>query len=242
VRPIGLWRSALLFAIPSFVLATILYLGIPLVRAAGIPLWVSVTVQFLLFMGGLALAAWIGARRDRHPGETILQRLRLTQPRWREIGAGLLLGAFMLVTFSMLSFTSSLLRKVIGVPGPAWFSEFLTESHFQGLPLAGNPWPVVLYLIQYIFNVFGEELWWRGYILPRQELALKSKAWIANGVLWALFHWFFYWNVIPLLPGALALAWTTQRTRSTWTSILGHGILNGAGFVQAAILTVKASG
>ena len=30
---------------------------------------------------------------------------------------------------------------------------------------------VVLYAIMLFFNIVAEELWWRGYILPRQEVA-----------------------------------------------------------------------
>lgn len=121
---------------------------------------------------------------------------------------------------------------------PAWFAEFMTATHFQGMPLADNWWPVLVYFVQYVFNVFGEELWWRGYILPRQEVSLGTRAWLANGILWNLFHWFFYWNLIPLLPSCLALTWLTQRTKNTWTAILGHGILNGDGLMRVIMIVV----
>jgi membrane protease YdiL (CAAX protease family) len=146
----------------------------------------------------------------------------------------------MLGTFMLLSFTGPWIKNIIHIGPPSWFADFLTETHFQGIPLAGNWGAVLVYFVQYIFNIFGEELWWRGYILPRQEISLGRRAWLANGVLWNLFHWFFYWNLIPLLPSCLALAWMTQRTKNTWTAILGHGILNGAGLVEVVIRVVNA--
>ena len=60
-----------------------------------------------------------------------------------------------------------------------------------------------------------------------------------NGLLWNLFHWSFYWNLIPLLPSCLALTWLTQRSKNTWTGIVGHGILNGADLVRVITLVVQ---
>jgi membrane protease YdiL (CAAX protease family) len=236
VKPLKPFGAALLFAVPSIALATILYITIPIAVRAGMPLATAVTTQFLLFMGGLAAAAWIEAHHDRKSGQRITERLRLTRPGVKQVLAGVLLGLFMLGTFSVLEFTQGWLSKIVPWRPPSWFAEFLTKTHFQGIPLAGNWWAVLVYFVQYAFNIFGEELWWRGYILPRQEAAQGTRAWLVNGLFWNLFHWFFYWNLIPLLPSCLALPWLTQRTKSTWTGIIGHGTLNGAGFVRVIML------
>jgi membrane protease YdiL (CAAX protease family) len=239
VKPLTLAGATVLFAIPSIALAAVLYITIPLAVRAGIPLWVAVTTQFILVMGGLAAMAWYGARHDRESGQRITERLRLVKPSRRDVIVGVALGVFMLGTFSVLEFTRAWLRNIVPWGPPAWFAQFMTRTHFQGIPLTGNWWPVLIYFAQYAFNVFGEELWWRGYILPRQEMSLGTRAWLANALLWDFFHWFFYWNLIPLLPSCLALAWATQRSRNTWTAILGHGILNGAGLARVIMIVVN---
>jgi membrane protease YdiL (CAAX protease family) len=236
VKRLSLLRAIVLFAVPSVALAFVLYITIPLAVQAGTRLAVAVTTQFLLVMGGMGAIALIGARYDREAGEGIAHRLRLVRPGRRDLLAGLLLGVFMLGTFTALESTRPWVRGLIPFGPPTWFGEFLTQTHFQGIPLASVWSPVLVYLVQYLFNVFGEELWWRGYILPKQELSLGTRAWLANGLLWDLFHWFFYWNLIPLLPSCLALAWLTQRTKNTWTAIIGHGILNGAGLARVIML------
>ena len=54
---------------------------------------------------------------------------------------------------------------------------------FVGAPLPGN-WSVfILYAIILSFNIFGEELWWRGYILPRQELSHGRFTWLIHGLI-----------------------------------------------------------
>ena len=239
MKPLTLFRSLPLFAIPSIALALVLYKTIPITAETGVPLALAVTTEFILVMGGLAVMAWIGARHDKEGGQRIVERLRLVRPRWSDVFAGFLLGVFMLATFTALQWTGDWLRNVIPWGPPAWMAEFMTRTHFQGLPLADNWWPVLVYFVQYAFNVLGEELWWRGYILPKQEKALGRSAWLANGLLWNLFHWFFYWNLIPLLPSCLALTWLTQRSKNTWTGIIGHGILNGADLVRVITLVVQ---
>jgi membrane protease YdiL (CAAX protease family) len=239
VKPLTLSTAVVLFAVPSIVLAVVLYITIPLAVRQGIPLAFSVTIQFTLVMGGMAAFAWNAARHDRGRGQRITERLRLVRPGTKDVIAGVLLGIFMLGTFNMLAFTRPWLRNIMPWGPPAWFADFLTPTHFQGMSLAGNWWPVLVYFIQYVFNVFSEELLWRGYILPRQEMSLGNRAWLANGILWNLFHWFFYWNLIPLLPSCLALTWLTQRTKSTWTGILGHGILNGAELARVVMIVAR---
>ena len=42
----------------------------------------------------------------------------------------------------------------------------------MGIPLGGAWWVLFYYAtVILLFNIGGEELWWRGYVLPRQELA-----------------------------------------------------------------------
>ena len=73
-------------------------------------------------------------------------------------------------------------------------------------------------LIYYFFNIMGEELWWRGYIFPRQELAHGQRTWLVHGLLWTAFHLFSPYNALMVLPGALWVSWIVQRRRNTWIS------------------------
>lgn len=47
-----------------------------------------------------------------------------------------------------------------------------------------------------------------------------------HGLLWTLFHTFFYWQAIGWLPGCLALAYVATQTRSTWPGIVAHAAAN----------------
>ena len=77
--------------------------------------------------------------------------------------------------------------------------------------LAGN-WPILLFtVVLLIINVLGEELWWRGVILPRQQLIMGSLVWIVHGLLWNFFHGYKYWDLFSLLPMSLGLSFVVSK-------------------------------
>jgi membrane protease YdiL (CAAX protease family) len=97
-------------------------------------------------------------------------------------------------------------------------------------------WLFFVWLPYFFFNIVGEELLWRGYLLPRQVGALGRHAWILNGFLWAIFHIGIGWRIaIVLLPIEFIVPYVVQKRRNTWLGILIHGLYNGAGFVMVAL-------
>ena len=86
-----------------------------------------------------------------------------------------------------------------------------------------------------LFNVISEEMLWRGYVLPRQELQHGKKAWWIHGLQWTCFHWFKPWDLIALLPGALVYGWLSTRTRSMVPGLVLHIGLNGLGILMLAL-------
>jgi len=87
----------------------------------------------------------------------------------------------------------------------------------------GAWWFLALFVIQAIFNtVLGEELLFRGVLLPKMEGVFGRGSWVANGVLFGLYHLHLPW-VIPnaVLTGFL-YTYPAYRYRSTWMSIILH--------------------
>lgn len=77
----------------------------------------------------------------------------------------------------------------------------------MGIPLPGAWWFVIYYAVWLlVLNIFGEEPWWRGYVLPRQELFFGRATWAVHGVFWSLFHLF-----IGMAVTGMALAFVAQR-------------------------------
>lgn len=83
-------------------------------------------------------------------------------------------------------------------------------------------WFAVL-LVMTLFNtVLGEELLFRGYLLPRMNGVFGRRDWIANGVLFGLYHLHRWWAIPGLLVGALTYAWPAKHFRSAPVAIAVH--------------------
>lgn len=112
-------------------------------------------------------------------------------------------------------------------------------ERFVGGTLSGNWSVVIAYFVMLFFNVVGEELWWRGYILPRQELKHGRRTWLIHGLMWTGFHAYMWWNMIAILPVCLIIAWVSQRLKNNWPALIAHYLINGMAFVM--ILTAVVS-
>jgi membrane protease YdiL (CAAX protease family) len=101
-----------------------------------------------------------------------------------------------------------------------------TLNHAAGGQISGQ-WSVIFFaLVTHFFNIFGEELWWRGYILYRYELAFGRYTWLVHGLIWAGFHVFKWWDLLALVPVYLLAAFSAQKLKNNWSAFIGHTLTN----------------
>ena len=80
-----------------------------------------------------------------------------------------------------------------------------------------------LMLVMFFFNtVMGEELLFRGFLLPRMQGAFGDRDWVANGVLFAGYHLHVPWVIPVTLLDMFVLAYPAKRYRSALVSISVH--------------------
>jgi membrane protease YdiL (CAAX protease family) len=78
---------------------------------------------------------------------------------------------------------------------------------FPDITLKGNFAFVLLYfIIGLVFNIFGEEIYYRGFLLPRMRGVFGKWDWVANGLLFTLKHVYQRWLFPGILVGGLAFA------------------------------------
>ncbi|MFN8486239.1 MAG: CPBP family intramembrane glutamic endopeptidase [Caldilineaceae bacterium] len=228
LQPLSLWQTVAFFGAPWLLFMAAIYLLLPALDRDGVPLFLN----FLLCLGGplalLLIATGVAYQWERRSwtwtafrSRFRLEAMSITVWLWT-----LALSVFMILSSSLLSFTAAWLQQIAPLPAPLVRMFDLQPAAFMGAPLAGAWWLWVGYLVYVLLNVFGEELWWRGYILPRQEAALGQWAWVVHGFCWTLFHTFFYWELLLLLPGCLALAFVASKCKNTWPGIIAHFAYN----------------
>jgi uncharacterized protein len=80
-----------------------------------------------------------------------------------------------------------------------------------------------LLLVSFLFNTaLGEELLFRGFLLPRMNGAFGRGDWVANGLLFTGYHLHVPWGMPATLIDTFVLAYPTKRYRSAWIGIAVH--------------------
>lgn len=81
-----------------------------------------------------------------------------------------------------------------------------------------------LFLLSALFNTFlGEELLFRGLLLPRMAGVCGRADWVANGLLFAAYHLHQPWGIVSSLThGMLLFAFPSRYFRSAWFGIAAH--------------------
>ena len=116
--------------------------------------------------------------------------------------------------------------------------KFDTSPSFMSFePLSsGRYWILLVWLPYWILNIMGEEIFWRGIMMPRQEVSFGKYTWIIHGFGWGLFHIAFGWQLlITLIPIIFIQSYVVQKTKNSWTGVIMHGGINGPSFIAIAL-------
>jgi membrane protease YdiL (CAAX protease family) len=111
-----------------------------------------------------------------------------------------------------------------GAPIPASrdMGEFLSSTGGQEFMSGAWGW-FALMVTMWIFNtVLGEELLFRGYLLPRMSGTFGERDWVANGVIFAVYHLHVPWAMTGSLLTGFLYAKSSKRYRSTLMGIAIH--------------------
>jgi membrane protease YdiL (CAAX protease family) len=82
---------------------------------------------------------------------------------------------------------------------------------------------LALMVVSSVFNTFlGEEFLFHGVLLPKMKGVFGRWDWVANGVLFGLYHLHQPWGLPGNILSGLLLAFTGKRFRSNWFPIILH--------------------
>lgn len=241
IKPLNLVGSLLIFGIPAAIMFLSFHLGIPALEKMGLApfeAFIVVNTVPVAVMFAVALAAVTAEQSITSAAEfreALRTRMRFPRLTLKTVLISIGLYAAVLVVGSLAAMLGRLLIEAQVIPLPQNVPLLLdpqaqvtveTLTTFVGGQLIGNWGIVLLFGLQLFFNIAGEELWWRGYVLPRQELAFGSKAWFIHALLWWGFHAFKWWDMVTVLPIALIISYVAQRTKNNWVPTIIHLLAN----------------
>jgi membrane protease YdiL (CAAX protease family) len=194
----------------------------------------------------LFVAALVYYRLEGNPWswKAFAARMRLGRLDRRTLLLTLLLFVYSLGSYFLLTstFGAWLARSLSFISVPSWFpggldpNKAMAPGSYLDVPMRGRYLFLLAGLVGWFFNIAGEELLFRGMLLPREESAFGRHAWVFQGTVWALWHIFWWWNVLPLMVGVtLPFCFLVSRRRNTWMGIIVHGSMNLIPFIAAAV-------
>jgi membrane protease YdiL (CAAX protease family) len=233
----GLRSTIAHWAVPAAILYLAHYVLVPaFIERTGQPYLVGYLVAWVSTMFLLFVAAVAAYRLEGNPLRLsqFAQRYRLARMNRQNWAWTLAVFVFLIASYLGLGFTAGWLAKLRPfAPHPVFPPEFGPQASagraagtFMGMSITGLSWVAAVYLVGWLLNVLGEEFWFRGYVLPRQEAAFGRLAWVANGLMFTLNHVWQPWNLLLILPGALFAAFVVHKRRNTWILVICHGLAN----------------
>ncbi|MCI0442884.1 CPBP family intramembrane metalloprotease [bacterium] len=220
MKPLGFGKSILFFAIPTLMMQGMYHVVMRVTDYLGYRLFFTFLIGFGVPSLLLLLAALI-LYRGEHSGLSFRERFRLQKldtTGW--IWTAILCAIWIAVPILMRPVTVWLQSHWFH-PDKLWIRMMTPDpNYFMEVPLGTGVYAALIVFV--IVNVFGGELFWRGYVFPRQELAFGSRTWLIHAVLWIIFRSFLPWELATFTVLGFALAYAVQRTHNTWTSILAH--------------------
>ncbi len=246
IRPGGWIESLSFFGLPGILLIFTFEWLNPWLQRQGVPLVWSFTLSLYLPLLLLGVVAFIAYRLEGNaPTWTAFrERMRFQKPTrrvWLWGIAGLIAA---LLAEAILEPSSHMLADLPFFAPPAFLPALfdpnqplvLPPEEYLGVPLLGSGWLIGLYALSLFANIFGEELLWRAFLLPRQERVFGKGAWLVNGILWIfLLHFMMRWMWLTLLPTGLLTPLIAQYVKNTWAAIIIHGFGNGVFLILIAI-------
>jgi membrane protease YdiL (CAAX protease family) len=102
------------------------------------------------------------------------------------------------------------------------FGEFLGSDGGKEFFHGAWGWFAVVVVLAVFNTVLGEELLFRGLLLPRMRGVFGRGDYVANGVLFAVYHLHTPWVIPTALVDIFALAYPSRRFQSAWMGIIVH--------------------
>ena len=141
-------------------------------------------------------------------------------------------------------FLSALWSMVPSIPGPTArdFADFVSSDRGEAFFRGAWGWYAVVVVFAIFNTVLGEELLFRGVLLPRMKGVFGRRDWIANGVLFGVYHLHQPWSMpSAVIEGIFFEAYPSRRFQSAWMGIIVHSIESVFFLIFVLTLVLKSS-
>ena len=134
----------------------------------------------------------------------------------------IILYAFFFESSGLFQFVGEGLNRLFPFMAP---QEYTKIQNLMTPEFVGAWYLLGIALVSCLFNyLLGEELFFRGVLLPQMKGAFGKWDWAVNGVLFAFYHLHKMTDIPMILVGSIFFGFLNVRYRSFWPSVIIHGV------------------
>ena len=224
VEPLSVPNLIALHLIPGALVTVAFVLCAPLVEAAGFPPIAALLAAILLVLVPVELGIVLRAVRRDGSAAALPYRKRLALREWLWLFP-VLIGA---------AFAGFGVHRLVEPWLIAHLFEWLPEWFVFPIPLGGineysaSSWIVTLCVFFLLNGVIGpvvEELYFRGFLLPRME-RLGRWAPLLNATLFSVYHFWSPWQLVARIIGIGPMVYAVRWKRNVYLGMAVHCALN----------------
>ncbi len=224
-------ESVLYHLAPGILIAAGYYLIVPFISKAGYPsvMALELTAIFILLPVELGTLFWWGKRINGKFSLKNVVLYRQKQPWW-----SVLIWSVVIFVASGLIMT---LMNPINQSIEGWF-DWIPASMRLAMGLTGGfarNKLILTYILNLIFIVFiaptVEELYFRGFLLPRMPEKLGWAAPIFHSFLFAAYHLWSPWMIFARTLALLPLIYIVRWKKNLFTGMIAHWMINAIDFI-----------
>jgi uncharacterized protein len=223
--------------LPGIVILAGYVLITPFLRNVGLPsaMGISLIVLLVLIPLELGILYWQGKKRNGKFSleGIVLNREKTPAKQFALLTFVALFGA--VLCFALLGWLDRTLLTLFAWL-PDWF--FINEDmSVYSKTIQFVNW-LGIFLITGILAPYVEELYFRGFLLPRMAW-MKNWAPVAEAFLFALYHFWSPWQLVTRFLAVLPLVYIVNRKRDLRIGVAAHWLLNTIGSIELLVGVFK---
>ena len=224
--------------LPGLVILTAYILITPFLRSLGLPSMMSLWLICLLVLVPLELCIlyWQGKKRN---GKFLLEGIVLNRektPAWQFALWTFVALAAAVLCFPIFGALDRVLQELFSwLPGWFFFSSEDLSVYSKGLQFVN--WQGI-FLVGGIIAPYVEELYFRGFLLPRMAW-MKKWAPLVEAFLFALYHFWLPWQLVTRFLAVLPLVYIVNWKKNLRIGMATHWLLNTVGSIELLIAVFR---
>lgn len=223
----SLWLSVSLHLLPGLLTGAIYYLLAKPLAQLGLPSILALIIAGMLVIVPfeLGLIAWAAKQHPSGP-QSFKHMIGYRQhiPWWRYIVMVVVVFVATGLVFTLLKPASTYLQSLFAWMPPEMFINMGLTGDYDRSTLV---WVTALnFAIIAILIPIVEELYFRGFLLPRLPERLKGWAPLAHSFLFAAYHVWTPWMLLTRTVGLLPLIYGVRRGGNLYVGMIVHCLVN----------------